>query len=212
LIESWIAEAAQRATPALKPYFEQREKTMAAFDRTAAAAQYREMLSKWEAACERAKAANQPLPGRPSDPVNTHRNIVNVGGLFNGRIAPLVPYALRGVIWYQGESNATPDRAPFYETQLHLLVQDWRRRWGSELPFAWVQLPNVKRTESWAQIREAQLQTLDLPRTGMAVTIDIGESRNLHPANKQDVGARFCLRQGCGPVRATACRPRGSRP
>jgi sialate O-acetylesterase len=191
LIESWIAEDAQRATPALKPYFEQREKTLAAFDRTAAAAQYRGMLTKWEAAVEEAKAANKPAPGRPSDPLNTHLNIVNVGGLFNGKIAPLIPCALRGVIWYQGESNATPARAPYYETQLHLLVQDWRKRWGSELPFAWMQLPNVARTESWAHIREAMLHTLDLPRTGMAVTIDLGESRNLHPVNKQDCGRRL---------------------
>src|SRR5262249_9197466 len=160
-------------------------------DREAAAAKYREALAKWEAAAQQAKAANQPPPNRPSDPLNTHLNLVDVGGLFNGKIAPLIPFALRGVVWYQGESNATPERAPFYETQLHLLVQDWRRPWGGELPFAWVQLPNMQRTGSWPEIREAQLHTLDLPRTGMAITIDIGESRNLHPLNKQDVGRRL---------------------
>ncbi|MEQ1862926.1 MAG: sialate O-acetylesterase, partial [Chthoniobacteraceae bacterium] len=163
LIESWISPEAQRATPALKDFFAQHGKLVAAFDRTNATAKE----------------------------ISTHENITSVGGLFNGKIAPLIPYALRGVAWYQGESNASPERAPFYETQLRLLVRDWRAKWGGELPFAWVQLPNVKRTESWAHIREAQLKALDLPRTGMAITIDIGESRNLHPPNKQEVGRRL---------------------
>lgn len=191
LIESWISPEAQQATPALGDFFAQREKIMAGFDHAAASATYRQAMEKWNTAVLAAKAAHQPLPPKPSDPISTHAGITDVGGLFNGKIAPLIPYALRGVVWYQGESNATPERAPFYQTQLRLLVQDWRTRWGSELPFAWVQLPNVKRTESWADIREAMLKSLDLPRTGMAITIDLGESRNLHPLNKQDVGRRL---------------------
>lgn len=191
LIESWLSEDAQRATPALASFFTQREKLMAAFDKAAAAERYRAALAKWEAAVEQAKAANQPLPKKPGDPYESHLGAMNVGGLFNGKIAPLIPYALRGIVWYQGESNAAPERVPFYERQLRLLVQDWRKRWGSELPIAWVQLPNVKKTESYAFIREAQLKALDLPKTGMAITIDVGESRDLHPKNKQDVGARL---------------------
>ena len=193
LIESWISGEAQLACPELSDFFAQREQRLASFDREATAAGYRQLLTKWEAAVQQAKAESKPLPTKPSDPISTHANINNVGGLFNGKIAPLIPYALRGIVWYQGESNTRPDRDLYYETQLRLLVRDWRTRWGSELPFAWVQLPNVKRTESWAVVREAQLKALDLPRTGMAITIDIGESRNLHPTNKQDVGKRLAL-------------------
>jgi sialate O-acetylesterase len=191
LIEAWISPEAQQRSPALEDYFRQREKFIATFDRTAAVASHQQALAEWLLAVDVAKEAHLPLPPRPNDPVATHENIVDVGGLFNGKIAPLIPYALRGVVWYQGESNATAERAPFYASQLRLLVQDWRQRWSCELPFAWVQLPNVRRTESYAWIREAMRETLTLPRTGMAVTIDIGESRNLHPANKQDVGRRL---------------------
>jgi hypothetical protein len=116
---------------------------------------------------------------------------MNVGGLFNGMIAPLVPYALRGMVWYQGESNAHLDRARFYEAQMRLLVTDWRARWGAELPFVWVQLPNLAKKMPWPEIREAQLRCLDLPQTGMVITIDAGESRDIHPKDKQTVGHRL---------------------
>lgn len=118
-----------------------------------------------------------------------------VGGLFNGKIAPLIPYTIRGAVWYQGEANAASAfGAKFYEQQLPLLVEDWRRRWGRELPFAWVQLPNFAgRTEGWCLVREAMLKTLKLPRTGMAITTDIGEAKDIHPKNKQEVGRRLAL-------------------
>jgi len=190
-IEAWISEEAQRATPALAPSFELRDKLIAGYDREKVAAAYRETLEKWEIAAREAKAANKPEPRKPGDPFPRHLVDIDIGGLFNGRIAPLIPFALRGVIWYQGENNATPQRASLYETQLRLLVRDWRARWGAELPFAWVQLPNLVRVESWVHVREAQLKALDLPNTGMAVTIDVGESTNLHPPNKQDVGLRL---------------------
>jgi len=118
----------------------------------------------------------------------------NVGGLFKGKIAPLVPYAIRGVIWYQGEANSTPGKAEFYQYQLPLLVQDWRAKWGQDLPFAWVQLPNFKGAgRDWPTVREAMLKTLALPKTGMAITVDIGEENDIHPKNKQEVGRRLAL-------------------
>jgi len=116
----------------------------------------------------------------------------NVGGLFNGKIAPLIPYAIRGALWYQGEANSTPDKAPFYQAQLTLLVNDWRARWGYDFPFAWVQLPNFGGAgRDWPAVREAMLKTLALKDTGMAITIDIGEEKDIHPKNKQDVGRRL---------------------
>ena len=106
----------------------------------------------------------------------------------------MIPYAIRGVVWYQGEANSKPGKGPLYQYQLPTLVNDWRARWGEELPFAWVQLPNFGRAaDDWMLVREAMLKTLRLPHTGMAITIDIGEPNNIHPANKQEVGRRLAL-------------------
>jgi len=117
-----------------------------------------------------------------------------VGGLFHGKISPLIPYAIRGALWYQGEANSTPAKAPFYEAQLRLLVTDWRARWGYEFPFAWAQLPNFGGPgRDWPAVREAMLKTLALPRTGMGINIDIGDEKNIHPVNKQEVGHRLAL-------------------
>jgi len=113
-------------------------------------------------------------------------------------IAPLIPYGIRGVIWYQGESNAS--RAYQYRTLFPAMIRDWRRNWGQgEFPFLFVQLANFMQTSpqpsesAWAELREAQLMTLSLPNTGMAVIIDIGEAADIHPKNKQDVGKRLAL-------------------
>ena len=116
------------------------------------------------------------------------------GGLFNGKIAPLIPYAIRGVLWYQGEANSVPSKAAYYQYQLPLLVTDWRQRWGSELPFAWAQLPNFGGPgRDWPVVREAMLKSLKLPKTGMGINIDIGEENDIHPKNKQDVGKRLAM-------------------
>ena len=116
----------------------------------------------------------------------------SAGGLFNGKISPLIPYAIRGALWYQGEANSTPAKAPLYEHQLPLLIRDWRARWGYDFPFAWVQLPNfLGAGRDWPTVREAMLKTLALPHTGMAIAIDVGEANDIHPKNKQVVGHRL---------------------
>jgi sialate O-acetylesterase len=97
-------------------------------------------------------------------------------------------------MWYQGEANSHPGKGLLYQYQLPLLVNDWRMRWGEEFPFAWVQLPNFTREgDGWPLVREGMLKTLKLLRTGMAITIDIGDPQNIHPQNKQDVGKRLAL-------------------
>lgn len=118
--------------------------------------------------------------------------------LYNGMIAPLQPFAIKGVIWYQGESNA--DRAEQYRTLFPALIADWRQRWGQpELPFLWVQLAGymAARPEpgasAWAELREAQALALRAPGTGLATAIDIGEAGDIHPHNKQEVGRRLAL-------------------
>lgn len=118
--------------------------------------------------------------------------------LYNAMIHPLIPYALRGAIWYQGESNAS--RAHQYRTLMPALIEDWRRAWGQgAFPFYMVQLANFMAVKpepsqsAWAELREAQTMTLSLENTGMACIIDIGEAGDIHPRNKQDVGKRLAL-------------------
>ncbi|MDR0798976.1 MAG: 9-O-acetylesterase [Dysgonamonadaceae bacterium] len=131
-----------------------------------------------------------PAPQNPNEP-----NRPSV--LFNSMIHPLVPFAIQGVIWYQGESNV--GRADQYKTLFPLLIQDWRNAWERNFPFYYVQLANYMERKAepedsqWARLREAQLQTLEVENTGMAVAIDLGEADDIHPKNKQDVGKRLSL-------------------
>ena len=193
-IELWISDEAQRHAPELEPFFVAVQTEQKRAESPAAKAQAERQLAAWKAAAAKAKADGQSLPRKPRDVQTPRGRKGTVGGLFNGKIAPLVPYALGGVLWYQGEANTKPGRAEFYKHQLPLLVQDWRARWGAELPFAWVQLPNLDRKgDGWMVIREAMLQSLKVPNTGMAVTIDIGDPVNIHPKNKQEVGRRLAL-------------------
>ena len=122
--------------------------------------------------------------------------------LYNGMIQPLMPYALRGAIWYQGESNTRPaERATYYRTLFPAMIADWRAQWKQgDFPFYFVQLANNDAPirdhaeNGWANLRESQLQTLQtVPNTGMAVTIDVGSAATIHPSNKQDVGKRLAL-------------------
>lgn len=120
------------------------------------------------------------------------------GFMFNAMIAPLTSYAIRGVIWYQGESNA--GRAEEYRELFGIMISNWRTRWNQEeMPFLFVQLANfqerkeIQPESNWAFLREAQTQTLELPKTGMATIIDIGEEKDIHPRNKKEVGERLWL-------------------
>ncbi len=136
----------------------------------------------------------QDVTIKPVSPDNPNQPTV----LFNAMINPLIPYTMRGVIWYQGESNA--GMAYQYRGLFKTLIKDWRTHWGQgDFPFLFVQLANYlqKNTEpvedTWAELREAQAMALELPNTGMAVTIDIGDALDIHPGNKQDVGKRLAL-------------------
>jgi sialate O-acetylesterase len=116
------------------------------------------------------------------------------GLLYNGMIAPLTPLPIRGVIWYQGESNSALERVHLYDRVMRTLIEDWRNKWGvGDFPFLYVQISNFKSTpsEDWANLREQQLKTLQLRNTAMAVTIDIGNPDNVHPTDKVDVGLRL---------------------
>ncbi len=137
------------------------------------------------------------MPAQPTQPMWVNNpNAPTV--LYNGMIAPLIPFGIRGAIWYQGESNA--DRAYQYRELFPTMIEDWRRKWGGgRFPFLFVQLANFMATKpepaesARAELREAQCMTLSLPQTGMATIIDIGEANDIHPKNKQDVGKRLAL-------------------
>lgn len=124
---------------------------------------------------------------------------INPSCLYNGMINPLIQYTIKGAIWYQGEANA--NRAYQYRTVFPLMINDWRSKWmEGNFPFYFVQLTtydahreNTTKGSKWAELRDAQAKALSLPNTGMAVTIDIGDPKDLHPKNKQDVGLRLAL-------------------
>jgi sialate O-acetylesterase len=139
------------------------------------------------------KTAVAPQP--PANPPGLH-SVASF--LFNGMVRPIIPYAIRGVIWYQGEANT--GRACQYRTSFPLLISDWRKQWNQgDFPFYFCQLPiyrpkvSMPGESGWAELREAQSMALKLPNTGQAVTIDVGETGNLHPRNKKDVGERLAL-------------------
>ena len=137
--------------------------------------------------------ALKPVPAPPAN------NPSYPTALYNGMIAPLVPYGIKGVIWYQGESNA--GKAYQYRTLLPAMIGDWRTRWHEgNFPFYIVQLANFQQSNSnpgdndWAELREAQsLTAAQVPNTGLSVTIDIGDANDIHPKNKQEVGRRLAL-------------------
>jgi sialate O-acetylesterase len=156
------------------------------------------LSQKWWAKAEYAfpaiapeKTAAAPVP--PALAAEPH-NVASY--LYNGMVAPLIPYAISGVIWYQGESNA--GRAWQYRTAFPLLIKDWRKQWGQgDFPFYFCQLANYLTKQpapgesAWAELRDAQSATLALSKTGQAVLIDIGEAMDIHPRNKKDVGERL---------------------
>ena len=135
--------------------------------------------------------------------LNTSFGLTNTGPnsfpsqLFNAMIAPLTKFAVKGAIWYQGESNAGESFK--YRSLFPAMINNWRGRWNDDFPFLWVQLANFMQPAAlpaesgWAELREAQSMTLSLPKTGQAVIIDIGEAADIHPRNKQDVGCRLAL-------------------
>lgn len=150
------------------------------------------LAGTWNCRVEHNFGTVPPAPPTPPGPDNPGMPWV----LYAGMIAPLVPYAVRGAIWYQGESNA--DRPHQYRTLFPALIRDWRRLWGQEnFHFLFVQLANFRAPvdepgeSAWAALREAQTMALTLPDTGMAVIIDVGEETDIHPKNKQDVGRRL---------------------
>ncbi|MCK5173333.1 MAG: sialate O-acetylesterase, partial [Planctomycetes bacterium] len=147
---------------------------------------------EWQQQAEEAKAKGKRVPKAPEKP--TERNQRDPSSLYNGMIAPLIPYGIKGAIWYQGEANVI--RSWQYRKLFPTMITNWRKDWKQgNFPFYYVQLApfNYGEERPSEELREAQFMTLSLAKTGMAVTMDIGDPTNIHPTNKLDVGKRLAL-------------------
>jgi len=193
--EAWVKRDTLKANEKLKPLHDRWTKMEANYE--AAKADFEAKMVQWKAASEKAKADGKPTPGQPGNPDGQMKGNSRPGNIHSGVLTPSIGYGIRGAIWYQGESNA--DRAYEYRELFPLMIKSWREEWGlGDFPFYWVQLADYKgeKTEpsesDWAELREAQTMTLQsLPNTGEAVIIDIGEGKDIHPKNKQDVAKRL---------------------
>jgi sialate O-acetylesterase len=198
-VQTWTSIKAHEAVPQLKPMVDDLRCQEDFYVSGKAKAEYEQRLAGWEKAAAAAKASGKEFKDeKPQPPQDPALSPWAPAALYNGMIAPLAPYAIRGALWYQGESNAG---SPIYGIQLATLIANWRDDWKQgDFPFLSVQLPNFMAPQSqpsesvggWPLEREQFLKLLDtVPNTGMAVTIDIGEADNIHPRNKQDVGKRL---------------------
>jgi sialate O-acetylesterase len=185
--EAWTSLPALSSDASLMPEF-------AAFAKLAGEeSTYQLEKKEQEAQITKAKEEGSPTPEFP-----WHAELRSwiPSAVYNGMIAPLTPFPIRGVIWYQGESNTGPERAATYNRLFETMIHDWRSQWKiGDFPFFFVQLANWKAgaDSMWPTVRDAQRRTLELKNTGMAVTMDIGNPDNIHPTNKQDVAHRLAL-------------------
>lgn len=184
--EAWVARDVLEKDGRFADYIAQWEEKEATFD-------YEKLVAAWKKKAEAAKEAGKQAPRYPrNDMAGQHRP----GNLWAGVLSPTIGYGIRGTIWYQGESNA--GRAYQYDDLFGLMISEWRKAWGQgDFPFYWVQLADFREEvetpgdSDWAELREAQSNTLELPNTGQAVIYDIGEGRDIHPRDKQNVAMRL---------------------
>jgi len=183
--EAWINRGTLAADPQYKPLLERWEAIEKGYD---------DNVAKWKVAADKAKAEGKQAPPHPDAQMKGN---ARPGNIYNGVLKPTIGYGIRGVIWYQGESNA--GRAYQYRDLFPLMIKSWRDEWKQgEFSFYWVQLADfmAEKTEpgdsAWAELREAQTMAIGrMPKTGQAVIIDIGEGKDIHPKNKLDVGKRL---------------------
>jgi sialate O-acetylesterase len=191
--EAWTPRAELEGNPVLKPLLDLQQTRIASYPKTLEAYKQGEaqLLARYEQAVAKAKAAGKPLPRKPQPPEEPTVSKNRPTGLYNGSIAPLEPYAMRGVIWYQGESNSS--RGKEYQTLFPTMIGAWRKAWGQgDFPFLFVQI--TPHNGMSPEVREAQrITTETTPNTAMAVTIDVGEAADIHPNQKKPVGERLAL-------------------
>jgi len=194
--QAWTSREALTADASLKYYMEQLDERVKAFDPNKSAEQYQAALAKWEKAAEEAKKNKQPIPRKPGEPQPPGHGPNDAATLYNGMIAPVLPFAIKGAIWYQGESNA--GKPIEYRSLFAEMIQDWRKRWGHDFPFYCVQLAPFQagnpNGDNWAYLREAQsIASAKVKNAGVAVISDAGDLMDIHPQNKKPCGVRLGL-------------------
>jgi sialate O-acetylesterase len=194
--QSWTSKEALEAEPSLKYYVEGLENRKKTWDPNKAKEQYEAAVAKWKTAAEEAKKQNKQPPFRPQMPQEPGTSAWDASTLYNGMISPLLPYAIKGAIWYQGESNA--GQPIEYRTLYADMIQDWRHRWGHDFPFYCVQLapwnPGDPAADNWAYLREAQaIASQKVKHAGVAVITDAGDRTDIHPQRKEPAGHRLAL-------------------
>jgi len=197
--QAWTSLQALEAVPNLAHYAKRFQETQANLPKLKEI-YAKELLPKWTAEMEAwkagpgAKATGKAVRG-PKKPVAPDNDRKFPTVLFNGMVSPIIPYAIKGVIWYQGEANVKA--AAEYATLFPTMIKDWRPRWGEgDFPFLFVQIASYGKSTALPILRDSQRKTLALPKTGMAMaidTIDIGEQNDVHPKNKLDIGRRLAL-------------------
>ncbi len=194
--EAWVRRDALEGDPRFALLMENAAKKEAELQSQKAKDDYAAALEKHKVALENAKAEGKPAPRSPQSPESWLTGNHRPGNIFNGIVHPTLGYGLKGVIWYQGESNAS--RASEYLDLFPFMIAQWRKEWAQgDFPFYWVQLadfnpePKQPGDSTWAELREAQTKAMQLPNTGQAVIVDLGEGRDIHPRNKHDVAARL---------------------
>jgi sialate O-acetylesterase len=193
--QAWTSREVLEGDSTLRYYVEDLEKRKKEWDPNKAKEQYEAALAKWKTAAEDAKAAGKRPPREPRRPTEPGHDANDPTTLYNGMIHPLLPYAIKGAIWYQGESNA--GRPIEYRTLYAAMIADWRKRWGHDFPFYCVQLAPFGEQgkpdgENWAFLREAQAIASDkVKHAGVAVITDAGDLGDIHPQKKEPAGARL---------------------
>jgi sialate O-acetylesterase len=193
--EAWVKREKIAAHGKLKAIHDRWAKLEAGYD--AAKAEFETKLAAWKADAEKAKAEGKPAPQQPANPDGQMKGNARPGNIHAGVLTPSIGYGIRGAIWYQGEANV--GRAHQYRELFPFMIKSWREEWGlGDFPFYWAQLADYMAEKpepaesAWAELREAQTMTMKaLPNTGEAVIIDIGEGKDIHPKNKQDVAKRL---------------------
>jgi sialate O-acetylesterase len=189
--EAWTSHPALETDPALGSILESYAAKVRTYDPAAAAERHKLDLAKHKEAAAKARAEGKPVPAVPRAPTDPARSSNRPSCLYNAMIAPLQPFAIAGVIWYQGEANA--NRAAEYRKLFPAMIRNWREAWSqADFPFLFVQIaPHQRMTP---EIREAQLWSWQtVPRTAMAVIMDIGNETDIHPTKKEPVGDRLAL-------------------
>ncbi len=203
-IEPWIPMHAYQSNEILTNFYREEidryKEDIASWDQEKVDRAFEKEMAQWEKRAEKARENNENEPGKPRKQVHPDKDKQIASTLYNGMVSPIIPYAVKGAIWYQGESNGNnlPEQ---YAMRLAAMVDAWREAWGNDFYFYYCQLANYRdaneqpldETDGWVTVQDQMRLAMSIPKSGMAVLNDIGEAKDIHPKNKIDTGKRLSL-------------------